>query len=236
MARKKQFHLSIFFLFLLFWLAFPKSARAASLSLSPATGEVGLNQTFPVEVILDTAGSNSDSADVILKYDEGKLSIVSSILGELYDNKAKNDTGVLGKVTLRAYSSPGTFYNGHGTFATLTFKAKAAGSAVVSFDFTANSTKDCNVSLSKVDILTSVTGAAYTIMTPLTPTATVVPSQPPVPTRPPVVTQPPPPSGTQIMTPTPRQPLPKSGGFKVTVGTGVLGILFLALASMAILL
>lgn len=236
MVRKKYFQLFIFFLFPIFLLAFPKSAQAASLSLSPATGEVEVSQAFSVEVILDTAGSNSDSADVILKYDADKLSIVNSVLGDLYDNKAKNDTGVLGKVTMRAYSSPGTFYKGQGTFATLTFKAKAAGTAVASFDFTANSTKDCNVSLSKVDILTSVTGATYAITTPPTPTETPVPSRPPVPTRPPAVTQPPSPSGTQIITPTPRQPLPKSGMFEVTLGTGVLGILFLVLASMAILL
>lgn len=247
-SRKILFFVLIFFLLPAYLIVFSRPVRAASLILSPATGAIDLNQTFSAEVILDTAESNSDSADVILKYDADKLSVISSVLGELYDNKAKNDTGVLGKITLRAYSSPGTFYKGMGSFATVTFKAKAVGTALVSFDFIANSTKDCNITLSKTDILTSVTGATYVIA--IAPTATAGPSptpspvvtRPPVPTRPPVLTRAPtltktPTStGSGVLTATPRPKLPTTGALEVTLGIGLLGILLLAAGSAIVLL
>jgi len=248
MTKRRKILTPLFSIFLLpiFLILFPKSVEAASLVLSPATESLDLDQTFTVEVVLDTAGSNSDSADVILKYDADKLSVVSSVLGALYDNKARNDTGVSGKITLRAYSSPGTFYNGQGTLATITFKAKAVGTAIVYFDFIANSTTDCNVSLSKTDILTSVTGATYTIAAvPPTPTAgagsapSLAPTRSPAaPTRPPAATATSTPAATRsaVLTATPWPTLPTMGVFEVTLGIGLLGLLLLAAGSVIVLL
>lgn len=173
--------------FALYTLRSPKTAYAvASLSLSPATKTIEVGQTFSVSVVLSTGGSNTDATDVIVNYDSTKLELVTATLGDLYDNRLVTNTSVSGKVTLRASSSPGTYFNGSGTFATLNLKGKAIGSGAVNFDFTANSTTDCNVAYAGSDILGSVSNGVYTVVaagtlpnvTPTTNTTTPIPTQP----------------------------------------------------------
>ena len=147
-------------------LTFPKAAlAAATLSFSPASKSVNTNDTFNVDVILNTGGSDTDGADVIVRYDGNKLSLVSASLGSLYANKLTADTSTSGKITFRATSTEITAFNGTGTFASMTFKAIASGTANVYFDFTAGSTTDSNVAYKGADILGSVANASYTIGT-----------------------------------------------------------------------
>ena len=136
---------------------------AASLSLSPASKSAAVNESFTVEVKLDTKGAETDATDAIILYDAVKLTVTSATLGALYANKLEENTNISGKVILRATSSATSSYSGSGTFASIVFKALETGEANVSFEFTSGSTTDSNVASSGVDILGSVANATYTI-------------------------------------------------------------------------
>ena len=136
---------------------------AASLSLSPASKSAVVNESFTVEVKLDTKGAETDATDAIILYDAVKLTVTSATLGALYANKLEENINISGKVILRATSSATSSYSGSGTFASIVFKALETGEANVSFEFTSGSTTDSNVASSGVDILGSVANATYTI-------------------------------------------------------------------------
>jgi len=200
------FHFSFF----IFHLARPRAVEAAvSLSLSPPAKSVEINQEFTVLVILNTGGANADGADAILNYDAAKLNLASATLGDLFGNKLVANTSVSGKVTLKATSASGTYFSGSGTFATLSFKGKTTGTAAVTFDFKANSTTDSNVYYNGSDILGSVTNGSYTVMA-----AGTLPTSTPTP----VIS----PSGSV----TPKPTIPATGVFNLTLGTGLIGVLF----------
>ncbi len=143
---------------------FPRPAlAAASLSFSPASQSVAKGDQFSTDIVLNTGGSESDGADVIVMYDGNKLQVVTASIGSLYANKMTADTGTSGRVVLRATSSENQSFNGTGTFATLTFKAIAQGTANTYFDFTSGSTTDSNVAWQGADILGSTSGGSYTV-------------------------------------------------------------------------
>ena len=154
-------------LFLSILLAKPASAAAAaSLSFSPASGDVTLNNEFNVNVMLNTGGGDSDGTDAIIRYDGNKLQVISATLGSLYAQKVIEGsaaTGTAGKITLSAVTVSGQIYNGSGTFATIRFKPIATGTANVYFDFTSGSKNDSNVAYQGNDILGSVSNATYNI-------------------------------------------------------------------------
>jgi hypothetical protein len=159
---KLFFILLIVFSVGLFVAAGPVKA-AASLSLSPASKSVAVGESFTVDVMLDTKGAETDAADAIILYDSAKLEATAASLGSLYTNKLEENTGVSGKVILRATSSVASDYSGSGTFATITFNALESGTANVSFEFESGSTTDSNVASAGVDILSSVANGTYTI-------------------------------------------------------------------------
>lgn len=166
MIRKTKNILFLATSFILLFFLTPKEAKAASLSLSPATKNVIIGETFTVSVMLDTQGELTSGTDAIILYDAAKLSVVSAVLGDLYTNKVQEDSSTTGKVTFRATAPSGSPFNGSGVLATVQFKAIADGNANVSFDFTLGSTVDSNVGKQGTegeDILTSATGATYTI-------------------------------------------------------------------------
>ena len=152
-------------LLILCWLVFflAQPAQAATLSLSPTTKNVNLNEQFTLTVTLDTEGVETDGADVLLTYNSTYLSLVSASLGSLYDTAVTNNTTTAGKVTLSAVASSGTTYTGSGTFATLTFKPIKTGSSSVLFTYTSGSTTDSNITSNQTDVLDTVTSATITI-------------------------------------------------------------------------
>ena len=155
--------LLIFFLTLFAFTAKTNAFAAASLSFDPASKTVALNETFNVAVIVNTGGAETNGVDAIIRYDGNKLEFVSAAMGSLYEsiltpNPTPSSPGnlVLGAATSQSY-------NGTGTFATITFKAIAEGTANVYFDFTAGSTTDSNVAYQGEDLLGSISNASYTI-------------------------------------------------------------------------
>jgi len=178
----KKLRLLIIFLFVFTVGIFTQATFAhagASLSLSPAEETVNLGANLTLNVLLNTGGVETDAADAIILYDETKLSATSATLGSLYENKISQDTSQSGKIILRATSSAVSGFSGSGTLATLIFETIDTGNANVSFQITAGSTTDSNISAEGEDILTTATNGVYTIQSTAiggTTTASATPS------------------------------------------------------------
>jgi len=157
----------------------PVSLSSNSISLSPTTGNYKVDQTFDVNILIDTAGKTIDGVDILyLKFDPKILEVVDSstttsgiqikqgtIFSMYLGNSVDNNTG---KIAISGLVQPGTNgFKGSGVFATITFKAKASGDAKVTFDFTPGSTKDANMVEhgTAKDILGKVINADYSIGT-----------------------------------------------------------------------
>lgn len=170
--KKLKLFLSTFGLLLLA-LATPVSAFAATLSLSPATGNANKGCVFSVDILLDTQGAQTDGTDVILTYEPSKLTLATTdiTIGKIYADYPGNSVDPqAGKISISGISSVSDAFNGKGTFATLKFKVSptATGNTTVKFDFNPNDktkTTDTNVVErgTIADVLTQVTDGSYTI-------------------------------------------------------------------------
>lgn len=220
-------------------LAFPASAMAATLSLSPASGTFNTSCNFALNVELDTQGMQSDGSDVILLYDPSRFSAQSIVNGTVFpDYPGNNIDSAAGKIVIIGLASVDSSFNGKGTLATINFSVNAtapAGASQIKFDFDYNNkakTTDSNVVErgTMADLLSSVVDGNYVIGTG-TCGATPVPTY-----RPPIGGGYPPatPSGEPIPTKNPYLPPAGSEQFTFTLaiigGTlTILGILGLAL-------
>ena len=185
---------------------------------SAGTGTVNIiNGNISVDVKINTHGSNSAGADVIVTYDTTKLQYVSGSMpgsgsGSFYPTVVKgaptsNTTGRISMARVIQAPDEGSspaYTNGDGVFANLTFKPLASspiGTTVnLSFDYTAGSTTDCNVAgttTSNPDILGNAKNATLTIQQG--PSPTVLDSVSIAPASSTVA-----PSGTQTLTATAR--------------------------------
>lgn len=143
---------------LLFGVLFfvPLTSFAASYSLSPASGSYAVGKTFPVRVQLNAGSDAVNTGDATISYDSQKLTAVSvSKDGSPFNLWVTEPSVGGGNVT---FAGGGTSpITGSQTVVTITFKAKAEGSASV--DFT-------NASLlagAGQDVLSGSTGGTYTI-------------------------------------------------------------------------
>lgn len=154
----------------LFW-----EAKAATLNISPSSASVEPGQTVNVDVQLDTKGIEIDGVDFYhLKFNPQLLEVVDSnpsvsgvqitpgnSLSLTLANSVNNSTGlILFSQTVTA----GTTFKGTAKLATISFKAKAAGTANISFDFKPGETRDTNVASKGADALTSVGSAKLTVL------------------------------------------------------------------------
>lgn len=140
---------------------------APTLSLSPNSGSFDFisGQTYPVGIVIDSAGKSIDGVDVIISYDVAKASIVggkvnsSSLLPEVPLNSVDSTKG---KIKFSALTfDPKAVTGIVGTFS---FKPLSKGEVNFSLDFTAGATTDSNVAEhgSAVDVLSGVQNATYT--------------------------------------------------------------------------
>ena len=210
---KKTFIKPLFSILFLGFFAFTAKTNvlaAASLSFDPASKTIAPNGTFNVGVVVNTGGAETDGVDAVIRYDGNKLEFVSASMGNLYSTVlTPNPTPTTpGQLTLGAAAVSGESYNGTGTFATITFKAIAEGTANVYFDFTSGSTTDSNIVYQGEDLLGSISNASYTI------------------------TQ----TGTGGDTPSPSPSIPKSGTVENTIFLLAGGIGLILLGSFKFLL
>lgn len=154
----------------------PTLAYAATLSLSPATGQINKGCQISLDILLDTTGSKTNGTDVILSYDPTVLSVAQSDItnGTLYtDYPGTTVDPTAGKVSISGITTVSDTFSGKGTFATVKFKVSSTASApstAVKFDFdSTNTTKSTDSNVveqgSANDVLSGVTDGNYTIGT-----------------------------------------------------------------------
>lgn len=151
-----------------------QSASAATLTLSPASQNVSVGETFTVNILLDTQGQAIDGVDIkYLNYNPYFLQLIDGdsvntgtqiTPGGLMPNTLTNTVDTQGgKVNYSQITNNNTQYTGSGVLASLTFKALVAGTAPVTIDFSSGNTKDANVASVGNDILTSVGNGSYVV-------------------------------------------------------------------------
>src|SRR3989344_2884763 len=219
---KKLFFLLFTFYFLLFT---PSMVLAASLSLSPASGTFNKNCSFNLDVVVDTAGAETDGTDAILMYDSSRFSAQKITNGSVYpDFPGNNISESSGKITISGLASVASPFSGKGTLATISFNVKenaTIGVTQAKFDFDPNDkakTTDSNVVQrgTVVDVLNSVVDGSYTVGTGACGTT-------------PVVSSPKPQGGTVVSTPSaspkplPPQTLPPAGSEQLTFTLAIVG-------------
>lgn len=157
------------------FFAFPSSIMAASLSLSPATANKSVGETFAVDIVLDTEGAAASGATAILSYDTAKLQVNDddstgtgvniaggSNLTQVLTNSV--DTSI-GQIRYDA-GNLGASYTGRGVIATIHFKALSEGTAQVSFVFDPNKTTDTSAvaaASGPTSLLSTVNDGTYSI-------------------------------------------------------------------------
>ncbi|MBX4187888.1 MAG: hypothetical protein KW793_02005 [Candidatus Doudnabacteria bacterium] len=145
-----------------------------SLKLTPTSKIVGLNQNFTVDVTLDTGGENIDGLDItFLRFNPSILQVVdsdlvaagtqiaaTSLIPSTLSNSVNNPAGT---IQLSQTTTGGSTFNGSGKIATITFKAIAAGTSSVTFDYISGQTTDTNVSALGTDKLSVVQNSSVTV-------------------------------------------------------------------------
>ncbi len=168
---KKLFFLLFTFNFLLLT---PSMVLAATLSLSPSTGNFNRGCTGSLVVELDAAGTQTDGSDAILKYDPSRINASSITSGTIYpDYPGNNIDSQTGKITISGLASVQQAFSGKGTLATINFSVPdnaPTGATSVKFEFDPNEkakTTDSNVVErgTIVDVLNSVVDGNYTVGT-----------------------------------------------------------------------
>lgn len=169
---------------------------SASITLSPSTASAIVNNTFTVNIVLNTGGQVAYGADVNrLRFNPSILQVVDADAGTagvqiaagalmpLTIINSTDNTG--GSIQFSQLATPGSTYNGSGTLATVTFRAIGVGTSNATFDFTLGSGTDTNVAGLGGDLLSSVGSGSYSgtpapdttaPTTPGTPALTVISS------------------------------------------------------------
>lgn len=148
---------------------FPRVAHAAEpgLYFSPSSLTVSKGNTFTTNIILDTEENKVGGAGAKIIFNSDILEVDSITSGAIFDDYPSTTfDNSQGKITISGISSsPNNLYVGRGTFASITFRAKATGNTTVLFDFTPGSTTDSNIAVSfgNGDILNAVGTLSITV-------------------------------------------------------------------------
>lgn len=139
---------------------------SGSLTLSPASGDYSFSstQTFPVGIIVDSAGKSVDGVDVILNFDPRMVQVIGSAIAptgmfeKVVQNSVDNKSGQVKFSALTFSPKPET-----GILATFQIKPLTAGVANFNFDFTLGKTTDSNIAehATARDILGKVGNGSY---------------------------------------------------------------------------
>lgn len=159
----------------------PAMVFGATLSVSPANGTYQTGNIITAQIIVDTQGVAIEGADIrylnynpaLLEVQDENTSLAGAQIapGTLMPTTAANtvDAG-LGRIAFSQVISGNTTFTGTGVLATVRFRVLGPGSANVSFTFTQGNTADTNIASAGADVLSSVAGGVYTLVTPPPPT------------------------------------------------------------------
>ena len=150
-------------------------SQTPSLSFEPASQTVGLDQTFTLNIIVDTGDQKTDGIEAIVVYDHDKLEFATASAQPSKNLFGPESTKILtpnpapssetGNVVLGAASLDAAVAC-NGTFATITFKAIAEGTTDVTFSFDPEdigATDGSNIAYQGADLLKSVSDSSITI-------------------------------------------------------------------------
>ena len=146
---------------------------SAVLSLSPSSTSVNVNNTFTVNILLNTGGQSAYGVDVNkLRFNPAVFQVVDADAGTsgvqispgslMALTIINNIDNTAGTIQFSQIATPGSTYSGSGTVATVTFRAISAGSSSATFDFSLGSGTDSNVAGLGGDLLASVGSGSYT--------------------------------------------------------------------------
>jgi hypothetical protein len=150
-----------------------RAAGGASLRFDQQAGTCGVGQSFHVSVLVDTGGEVINAVEADLTFPSVMLEVTSvdaasgSFLPIVVEKSFNNTSGrirIVGGVP-----TPG-FTGGSGRVATITFRARAAGSAKVSFDGTSKLMRNDD----NVNVLAATSPGLFTISGTAVPTMTIV--------------------------------------------------------------
>lgn len=143
------------------------AARPATLSFQPATLSLTQGSSAPVDVMVNPANIRTSGTDALITFTNSAVVEVTNIAENLnaytsYPQKVADDTA--GTVKISGFTSPpGVGLSQTMKIATLTIRGDSVGSSTFSYNFTAGSTIDSNVSFyseavtqSPIDLLGSV--------------------------------------------------------------------------------
>ncbi len=118
---------------------------AATLSFNPSSVDVNTGETFEMEVFASIDDKEVLGIDTLIEYDSNILS-VESIADGTYLEIAQKEFGEAGKIYIAGViDSPGTSVTGEGVLATITFKAKGAGTTKITFVCELGETTESNI-------------------------------------------------------------------------------------------
>ena len=187
MKLMKRFFFSLTIVLSIFFLWFPYIVQAQitspHFSLSPTVKETETDSNFDVTVSVDTAENSVNGADAIIEYDQNLLEVIT-VTEETFFPTTTSVTTTAGKVEIYGIADSNMPKSGIGTLATITFRGKSAGTAVVNFTCQSGITNDSNINdTNNTDIIScsSNVGGSYVISgsdvsasTTITPTASAV--------------------------------------------------------------
>lgn len=140
--------------------------ETASLALNPASGDYLFDATtaYPVGIVLDSGGKNTDGFDAVINFDPTKAQVVdtkispTTLFEEFPINTVNNKKGQVKFSALTFNAKPAT-----GIVGTFKFKPLVKGEINFSFYFTPGATTDSNIAEhgTAKDILGSVTNGRF---------------------------------------------------------------------------
>lgn len=144
----------------------------ATITLSPSSTSVSVNNTFTVSIVLDTGGQNIYGVDINrLNFDPNILQVVDTdeitpgvqiVPGSLMSLTVANLVdNIGGSIQFSQITTPKLVFSGSGTLATITFRTITPGNSNATFDFILNNTIDANVAGLNNDLLLSVNNGSY---------------------------------------------------------------------------
>lgn len=152
--KKTAWLFNFVFILVLLTASTAKAAMAgAHLSLSPSSGDYAVNDTFAVTMSADSASEVVGGVDAVGTYDSTKLELVSApkASGMVFEStdgggNCSINTATAGKFSITCYSNDALTDKAiNGPLVVLNFRAKATGTATVSFTCASGSTTDSNI-------------------------------------------------------------------------------------------
>ncbi len=165
-------------------LLLPSVASAATLSVSPSSGSYAVGRTFSVSIGVSSVDQAMNAASGVLSFPANKLEVVSiSKTGSIFSLWVQEPSfsNTAGTVSFAGIVLNPGFTGTYGRILSVSFRAKATGSATLSFSSTSVLANDGN----GTNILTKTSGATFTIVAATPPPPAPAPQPAPAPAPPP---------------------------------------------------